>query len=91
MPLSRALHHAAAHSVRLALANHLDIEPSELEPSQDLRRDLGLDPLDLVLVALRLEEGAVDEFPIAELETVRTIDDFAKLVRRWSRSRTTEH
>ena len=73
------------HSIRNAVAAHLDIEPSQLEPSHDLRKDLGLDPLDLVLVVLRLEDDADVEFPVAELEHVDTLDDLARLVRRWSK------
>src|SRR5262249_51824543 len=50
---------------------------------QDLQRDLGLDPLDLVLIALDLEETYRAEFPIAELELVRTVGDLSTLARAW--------
>jgi len=82
--MNTVAHCIAQSSVRLAIARHIDVPPSELRSTHHLSRDLGLDPLDLVLVALRLEEGADVEFPIAELESVHTVDDFAELVQAWA-------
>jgi acyl carrier protein len=47
--------------------------------------DLGLDPLDLVLVVVELEEldrGAGD-FPVAALEHAKTVGDLVTLVELW--------
>jgi acyl carrier protein len=46
-----------------------------------LERDLDLDPLDLVLIALRIEGILRVEFPIAQLEWVRTVADITRIVR----------
>jgi acyl carrier protein len=70
--------------VRFALALHLGVDPHVIEPENRLEGDLGLDPLDLVLVALRLEEIEEGEFPVARLETVTTVADLVEIVRRWS-------
>jgi acyl carrier protein len=70
--------------VCFALALHLEIDPSEIHESQDLETDLGLDPLDLVLVVLRLEELGDGEFPVGELESVYTVKDLADVVRTWT-------
>ncbi len=69
--------------VRVALALHVDCDPETLRPEMRLDDDLGLDPLDLVLVVLRLEEVAAVDLPVVELDTIRTVADLDALVRRW--------
>lgn len=69
--------------VRFALALHLEIVPDAIVESDSLTEDLGLDPLDLVLVVLRLEELAEAEFPVASLEHAHTVADLVALVRGW--------
>jgi acyl carrier protein len=69
--------------VRMALGQYLDTNPSEIEPAADLQKDLGLEPLDLVLIVFRLEEFADAEFSISDLEGVVTVRDFEALVREW--------
>jgi acyl carrier protein len=63
------------------VARHLDISPAAITPSTDLERDLHLDPLDLVLIALRIEELEGREFPIARLEQARSVADLTRIVR----------
>ena len=69
--------------VRIALALHVDRDPESIRPDMWLERDLGLDPLDLVLIVLRFEEVAAVELPVVELDTIRTVADLDELVRRW--------
>ena len=71
--------------VRFALALHLEIVPAAIVESDSLTEDLGLDPLDLVLIVLRLEELAEAEFPVASLEHAHTVADLVALVREWAR------
>ncbi len=71
--------------VRFALALHLRIDPEYIIEEQRLKEDLSLDPLDLVLVALRLEEIGNREFPVDSLANVETVADFVDAVRAWSR------
>jgi len=72
--------------VCFSLALHLGIAPGDVHPFMSLEEDLGLDPLDLVLVVLRLEELGEAEFPVAELEGIRTVNDLANVVRAWNRA-----
>jgi acyl carrier protein len=67
--------------VRDVVARHLDVEASTLTLEDDVEKDLGLDPLDLVLIALRIEENVSIEFPIARLESVHRLDDLIDIVR----------
>ena len=71
--------------VRFALAFHLNIDPEEIHTDQRLDEELGLDPLDLVLVVLRLEELGNIEFPVADLEGLLTVGDLVGLVGEWYR------
>ena len=66
--------------VRWALALHLDVDPATIAPETTLAV-LGLDPFDLVLVLLRLEELTGTELPIVELEHLRTVGDLVAVVR----------
>lgn len=73
--------------VCFSLALHLNIDPAAIHPLMSLEGDLGLDPLDLVLVVLRLEELGDAEFPIADLEGIHTVNDLACLLRSWSQAK----
>ncbi len=63
------------------VARHLQVEPNAIDARKTLQKDLELDPLDLVLIALRIEELEQIEFPIAHLEHVRTVGDIVTIVR----------
>ena len=69
--------------VRHALARHLKTDPLLLGPADRLGEDLGLDALDLVLIVLAFEEQAKVEFPMGDLQSVRTVADLASLTRAW--------
>lgn len=69
--------------VRRELSSHIGLPPSEIGRDRRLDRDLGLDPLDLVLLALRLEDREGAEFPVAELAGVRTVGDLVAVVHTW--------
>ena len=66
------------------LALQLQTSDEAIEDAQSLD-DLGLDPLDLVLFVLRLEElaGADDEFPLLGLDRAETVGDLVALVDVW--------
>jgi acyl carrier protein len=63
------------------VARHLDVDRRAIDLRKTVDRDLELDPLDLVLIAIRIEELADLEFPIARLESVHTIEDLTKIAR----------
>jgi acyl carrier protein len=66
------------------LASHLEVEAESIDDTDGLA-ELGLDPLDLVLVVLRIEDlcGGDGDFPLAQLPRARTIADFVALVDFW--------
>ena len=67
--------------VRTVIARHLQVAPATIARRTHLQRDLELDPLDLVLIALRIEGIKGVEFPIARLEGARTVADLIDVVR----------
>lgn len=75
--------------VRTALSLHTHRDPRELEARTRLGSDLGLEPADIVLVLLHLEELAGLQLPQAELDALRTVGDLVALVSRWATERIT--
>jgi len=71
--------------LRAALANYLDLVPSAIAGDAELSRDLGLEPLDLVLVLYRLEQFADVDLRVSDLEKALTVDDFERIVFGWLR------
>ena len=72
------------------LASHLQVELGSIEDTDDLV-EIGLDPVDLVLVVIKVEDlcGGSDSFPLAELAEARTVGDFVALVDLWLQEDTT--
>ncbi len=68
-------------TVRCAVAQHLDVEATEIRSMHRFDRDLGLMPLDVVLIALRLEEVENVELPIDDLDAVHKVADLTALLR----------
>jgi acyl carrier protein len=66
------------------LAVQLETNDEAIEDAQILD-ELGLDPLDLVLFVLQLEElaGGDDEFPLLGLDRAKTVGDLVALVDVW--------
>jgi acyl carrier protein len=67
--------------VRSVVARHLQVAPATITARMHLVRELELDPLDLVLIAIRIEALEGVEFPIARLEGTVTVGDLVGIVR----------
>jgi len=68
--------------VRRAVARHLGVEPSVIDRFHHLERDLHLQPLDIVLIVLAIEDAEHVEMPIAHLESIETVTGLTTLLRR---------
>ena len=75
------------NTVRRVLASHLARSVESVQPAHRLRRDLGLLPFDLVLVAQRLEELAELRIPEDLLPSARTVAELTKLLRSCAQDR----
>ena len=70
--------------VEAAIVRHLGRRGvAEVNAAQRLDEDLGLDPLDVILIVIRLEDQAGVEFPIGSLDCVRTVRDLADAIQMW--------
>ncbi len=73
-------------SVCRALALHLNRPPSSIHAFHRLEEDLDVTPLEIVLVALDIEELEEIEIPMEDLEGMKTVGDlvtfFSATVRR---------
>ena len=68
--------------VRRTVARHLDVRAAAVESAHHFEQDLSMKPLDIVQVALALEDMENIVLPIAELYTLTTVSDLTRLVRR---------
>jgi acyl carrier protein len=68
--------------VRRAVAHHLGIDPTAIDRFHHLRHDLHLQPLDIVLIVLAIEDAERIELPIAQLDSIATVASLTTLVRR---------
>ena len=69
--------------VRTTIARHAGRPASALRPDDNLEHDLDFTPLELVLIAIEIEEAAGVEIPVEGLASVETL---AQLMRFYSRA-----
>ncbi len=69
--------HSIEAAVVLAVAAHAEMNANDVRLHQDLHRDLHMQPLDLVVIALTLEDTQHLAFPFEQLADVRTVRDLA--------------
>ena len=67
----------STHSIVPVLALRLGRPASTIHPRHDLARDLGMTPLDAVLVALDVEEAEDVDIDVEGLLDVRTVDELS--------------
>jgi acyl carrier protein len=68
--------------VRRTVARHVGVDHAAIDALQHLQRDLHLQPLDIVLIVLAIEDAERIELPIAHLESNATVGGLTMLVRR---------
>jgi len=66
--------------LRSMMASEFDLDPAEIEPSKHLMDDLDLDSIDLVDLAVSLEERSGIKLDEDELKAVRTVADAIDVV-----------
>jgi len=67
-------------AVKLVLVDELKLDPSVVRPEADLRRDLGLDSLDVTTVAMALEERLGVVVTDDAMQDVLTVADAVALL-----------
>jgi hypothetical protein len=69
--------------VALSLARYVGIAPTETLARSELQRDLGLEPLDVVLFVLSFQESDDTAFRFEDLEHVVTAGELVAIVASW--------
>ncbi len=69
-------------TIRRALAERLSLHPSAIRAEHRLEEDLGIDPLDLVLIVLDVTDELRKVMAFESLAEVRTVGQLVSLVRR---------
>ncbi|HEY8078068.1 MAG TPA: acyl carrier protein [Labilithrix sp.] len=67
--------------VRRVLSEHLRRDAAAVQLDAALQGDLGLSPLDVVVVAIRLADAAHVDLPYGRLDRLRTVADLVALTR----------
>lgn len=71
-----------ANKVLQRMANQLHLDVDQLKPEMSLMDDLRLDSLDLVALAMELEQEMGIEIPDFELERMRTVGDVLEFIEK---------
>ncbi len=64
-----------AEKVKKIVVEHLDVDPSKVEPKASFIDDLGADSLDIVELVMAFEEDFEVEIPDDAAETIQTVGD----------------
>ena len=78
--MSPILDSSALAIVKSAVARHLGLPPETVRTDHDLRDELGLDALDLVLILTRVEQEMSVDVSLPVLDHVRTVAELASVV-----------
>lgn len=66
--------------VKEVLAEQLNVDVSQLEPSKSFINDLGADSLDVVELVMAMEEEFNIEIPEEDAEKIQTVGDAIKYI-----------
>jgi acyl carrier protein len=69
-----------AERVKKIVVEHLDVDPTKVEPKASFIDDLGADSLDIVELVMAFEEEFDVEIPDDAAETIQTVGDAIKFI-----------
>jgi acyl carrier protein len=68
--------------VQTILIDQLGVKPEQVTPEADLVKDLGADELDIIEVAMAVEEAFSLELPDQDLEKIKTVGDMVQYIQK---------
>ena len=68
--------------IREIVANQLDIDPEEITPEKSFAKDFEADSLDVVEIAMALEDEMGISIPDEEFENIKTVGDAMEVINR---------
>lgn len=69
--------------LREIICEFVDMEPDEITPETNIRRDLGLNSLELVNLAVEIEEEFDVEIPDREAMGLETVADAIRIIEEY--------
>jgi acyl carrier protein len=73
--------HAMLEKMLPIIAEHLNVEESEIKLESNFKEDLGADSLDLFELVMGLEEEFGVEIPSEDLESIATVNDVVEYLK----------
>ena len=62
------------------ITNYIDIEPEEVKPEASLRSDLGMSSLDMINMAVEIEDAFEISLPNNDILNISTVDELIKYI-----------
>ena len=62
------------------ICNYIDIDPSEVQSGVSLRSDLGMSSLDMINMAVEIEDTFNISLPNSEIINISTVDELIKYI-----------
>ena len=62
------------------ISNYIDIDPSEVQSGVSLRSDLGMSSLDMINMAVEIEDTFNISLPNSEIINISTVDELIKYI-----------
>ena len=69
--------------LRKIICEFVDIEPENITPETNIRRDLGLNSMELVNLAVEIEEEFDLEIPDREASNLETVADAMRVIKEY--------
>lgn len=66
--------------VKKVISTKLELDVSDIDDDSEIAADLGADSLDIVEIVMAMEDEFEIEILDAELERIRTVADYAKVI-----------
>ena len=65
------------------ICNYVDIDPASLNENTNIRSELGLNSLELVNIAVAIEDEFEVEIPDREVMNIETLGDAVKIIEKY--------
>ena len=62
------------------ITNYIDIDPSEIKPDSSLRGDIGMSSLDMINMAVEIEDTFGISLPNNDISNISTVEELMKYI-----------
>lgn len=69
--------------IRKVICNYVDIDPNSLTEETNIRSELGLNSLELINIAVAIEDEFDVEIPDREVSNIETLGDAIRIIEKY--------